>query len=98
MIYTFPFASGEQGTTVFTFDNVHFVGNTYFISFTSGNYLVFDVTQDGEIDFATLGDVEDVGTTSDGFYYINVPTRPASLADMSEEAWDYAQYGWFRRA
>jgi hypothetical protein len=97
VIYTFPFASGERGTTDFTFDNVHFVGNIYFMLFTNGENLVYDVTQDTIINFATLGDVQD-GGTFDGFYTVNVPTRQVNLTDHAHTAWTYDQSAYFRRA
>ncbi|KAL2017482.1 hypothetical protein VTK56DRAFT_2078 [Thermocarpiscus australiensis] len=96
MIYTFPFRSSEQGTTVFTFDNIHFVGNSYFLGFTDGTVTGIDVTSDGNIDFATIGDIE-VGAALDGFYTIDVGNRSSELALPWTGYTGYAQQPYRRR-
>ena len=96
MINTFPFRATEQGTTVFTFDNIHFVGNRYFFGFTDGSATTTDVLHDGTINFATIGDIQD-GTALDGFYTINVGTRIPDLTYTGGDSFDYAQKAYRRR-
>jgi len=96
LIYTFPFRSSETGTTVFTFDNLYFRGNSQFMTFTDGSGVVLDVNSEGNMDFATIGDLQADGTPLDGFYAVNFGTRNAALTE-ADSGYDAAQNGYVRR-
>lgn len=94
-IKTFPFQNTEQGTTVFTFDNLHYGENGEFIQFPDGSYLDFDGGTDSYIDLMTIGDIE-INGVLDGFYYLSAPDRPAALTGTGASI-GYPHQWWQRR-
>lgn len=93
LTYSFARSTGEQGTTVLTLNNVHFVGDTNFIVFPDGTGLVQNVSN-SVIQFWQIGDLEADGATHDGLFFVNIP-RPEVLTVT--DAFSSPQQGSFYR-